>query len=65
MNVINAIEVLSDNSSNDKDDNDLLSNVGDKAKNDFKDYADNEEGNDLNAIFFRRIYVYISLIYLI
>jgi hypothetical protein len=64
-NVINAIEVLSDNSSDNKDDDDLLSNVGNEAKNDFKDYADDEEGNNLNATFFRRIYVYISPIYLI
>ena len=65
INVINAIEVLSDNSSDDKDNNDPLPNIGDEAKNDFKDYADDEEGNDLNTTFFRRIYVYISLIYLI
>jgi hypothetical protein len=63
MNIINAIEVLSNNSSNDKDNNDLLPNVGNEAKNDFKDYMDDEEGNDLNATFFGRIYVYISPIY--
>jgi hypothetical protein len=59
------MEVLSDNSSNNKDNNNPLPNVGNKAKNDFKDYMDDEEGNNLNATFFGRIYVYISLIYLI
>jgi hypothetical protein len=57
--------VLSNNSSNNKDNNNLLPNAGNKAKNDFKDYADDEEGNNLNAMFFRRMYIYISLIYLI
>ena len=57
--------MLSNNSSNNKDNNDPLPNIGNKAKNNFKDYADNEEGNNLNAMFFRRIYIYISLIYLI
>jgi hypothetical protein len=65
MNVINAIEVLSNNSSNNKDNDDLLPNIGDEAKNNFKDYADDKEGNDLNATFFGRIYVHISLICLI
>ena len=65
INIINAIEVLSNNSSNNKDNNTPLPNAGNKAKNNFKDYADDEEGNDLNTTFFRRIYVYISLIYLI
>jgi hypothetical protein len=64
-NIINAIEVLSNNSSNDKDNNNLLPNIGNEAKNDFEDYTDDEEGNDLNATFFGHIYVYISLIYLI
>ena len=63
MNIINAIEVLSNNSSNNKDNNNPLPNAGDKAKNDFKDHADDEEGNDLNTTFFRRIYVHISPIY--
>ena len=57
--------MLSNNSSNNKDNNDPLPNIGDKAKNNFKDYTDDKEGNDLNATFFRRIYVYISPIYLI
>jgi len=57
--------VLSNNSSNNKDNNNLLLNAGNKAKNDFKDYADNKEGNNPNAIFFGHIYVHISLIYLI
>ena len=61
INVINAIEVLSNNSSNDKDNNNPLPNIGDKAKNDFKGYIDNEEGNNLNSTFFRRIYIYIYL----
>ena len=57
--------MLSNNSSNNKDNNNPLPNIGNKAKNDFKDYIDDEEGNNLNTTFFRRIYVYISLIYLI
>ena len=57
--------MLSNNSSNNKDNNNPLSNIGNKAKNDFKDYIDNKEGNNLNAMFIRRIYMYISLIYLI
>jgi hypothetical protein len=57
--------VLSNNGSDDKDNDNPLPNAGDKAKNDFKDYADDEEGNNLNATFFRRIYVHISPIYLI
>ena len=57
--------MLSNNSSNNKDNNNPLPNVGDKAKNNFEDYTDNEEGNNLNTIFFRRIYVHISPIYLI
>jgi len=57
--------MLFNNSSNNKGNNDPLPNIGNKAKNNFKDYADNKEGNNLNAIFFGRIYVYISLIYLI
>jgi hypothetical protein len=65
MNVTNAIEVLSDNSSDNKDNNDLLPNAGNKAKNNFKDYMDDKEGNNLNATFFRRMYMYISPIYLI
>ena len=57
--------MLSDNSSNNKDDNNLLPNAGNKAKNNFKDYADNKEGNDPNTTSFGRMYIYISLIYLI
>ena len=57
--------MLSNNSSNNKDDDDPLPNIGDEAKNNFKDHADNKEGNDLNAMFFGRMYVYISLICLI
>ena len=55
--------MLSNNSSNNKDNNNPLPNIGNKAKNNFKDYTDNEEGNDLNAPFFRHIYMYISPIY--
>ena len=47
--------MLSDNSSNNKDNNNPLPNIGNKAKNDFKDYIDDEEGNNLNVIFFRYI----------
>jgi hypothetical protein len=65
INIINTIEVLSNNSSNNKDNNDLLPNIGNKAKNNFKDYTDDKEGNNLNTTFFGRIYVHISLIYLI
>jgi hypothetical protein len=57
--------VLSNNSSDNKDNNNPLPNVGNEAKNDFKDYMDDEEGNNLNTILLRRIYVYISLICLI
>jgi hypothetical protein len=57
--------VLSNNSSNNKDNNNPLFNVGDEAKNYFKDYIHNKEENNPNAIFFRCIYMYISLIYLI
>ena len=57
--------MLSNNSSDNKDNNDPLPNIGNEAKNDFKDYIDDEEGNNLNTTFFRHIYVYISLIYLI
>ena len=57
--------MLSNNSSNNKDNNDPLPNAGNTAKNDFKDYTDDKEGNNLNTMFFRRIYVYISPIYLI
>ena len=61
INIINAIEVLSNNSSNNKDNNNPLPNVGNKAKNNFKDYADNKEGNNLNAMFFwTYIRIYIS-----
>ena len=57
--------MLFNNSSNNKDNNNPLPNIGNKAKNDFKDYADNEEGNDPNTTFFRCIYISLSLIYLI
>ena len=57
--------MLSNNSSNNKDNNNPLPNVGNKAKNNFKDYIDDKEGNNLNATFFGCIYIHISLIYLI
>ena len=52
--------MLSNNSSNNKDNNNPLPNIGNEAKNNFKDYTDNKEGNDLNTMFFGRIYIYIS-----
>ena len=57
--------MLSNNSSDNKYNNNPLPNAGNKAKNDIKDHADNKKGNNPNAIFFRHIYVHISLIYLI
>ena len=57
--------MLSNNSSNNKDNNNPLPNVGNEAKNDFKDYMDDEKGNNLNAMFFGRMYIYISPICLI
>ena len=62
-NIINAIEVLSNNSSNNKNDSDPLPNAGDEGQNDFEDHAHKEEENNPNAIFFKCIYMYISLIY--
>jgi len=53
--------VLSNNSSNNKGNNNSLPNIGNKAKNNFKDYVDNKEGNNLNTIFFRCIYIYIYI----
>ena len=53
--------MLSNNSSNNKDNNDPLPNIGNEAKNDFKDYTDDKEGNDLNTTFFGRIYIYIYI----
>ena len=44
--------MLSNNSSNNKDNNNPLPNIGNKAKNNFKDYTDNKEGNNLNTMFF-------------
>jgi hypothetical protein len=55
--------VLSNNSSNDKDNNNPLLNAGNKAKNDFKDHTYNKEENNPNTIFFGCIYMHISLIY--
>ena len=55
--------MLSNNSSNNKDNNNPLPNIDNKAKNNFKDYADDKEGSNLNATFFGRIYIYISPIY--
>ena len=57
--------MLSNNSSNNENNNNPLPNIGNKAKNNFEDYTDDEEGNNLNTTFFRRIYMHISLIYLI
>ena len=61
--MVNAIKVLSNNGSNNKDNNNPLPDIGNKAKNDFKDYVHNKEENNPNAIFFRQIYVHIFLIY--
>ena len=63
INVINAIKVLSNNSSYNKDNSNPLPNIGNKGWNNFKDHTHNKEENDFNAIFFRYIYVHISLIY--
>jgi hypothetical protein len=57
--------VLSNDSSNDKDDNNPLFNAGDEAKNDFKNHAYNKKENNSNTIFFGCMYIYISPIYLI
>ena len=55
--------MLSNNSSDDEDNDNPLPNIGNEAKNDFKDYAHDEEENDFNAMFFGQMYVYIFLIY--
>ena len=52
INVVNTIEVLFNNGSNNEDNDDPLLNAGNKAKNDFKDHVYNKEENDPNAIFF-------------
>jgi hypothetical protein len=57
--------MLFNNSNDNKNDNNPLLNAGDKAKNNFKDYTYNKEENNPNIIFFGRIYMYISPIYLI
>ena len=57
--------MLSNNGSNDEDNNDPLPNIGNKAKNDFKDHTHDEEENNPNTTFFGQIYMYIFLIYLI
>jgi hypothetical protein len=51
--------VLSNNNSNNKDNNNPLFNIGDEAKNNFKDYIYNKEENNPNTIFFKRIYIYL------
>jgi hypothetical protein len=63
INITNAIKVLSNNSNDNKDDNNPLFNTGDEAKNDFKDHIYNKEENNPNTIFFERIYMHISPIY--
>jgi hypothetical protein len=62
----NAIDVESTNSSNNEDNSAPLLNKGDGAKNNFVDYKNKGDISNPNTIFFfKYIYVYISLIYLI
>jgi hypothetical protein len=56
---------LSNNSNDNKDDDNPLFNTGNEARNNFKDYIYNKEENNPNIIFFGCIYVHISPIYLI
>ena len=58
----NAIDVEPTNSSNNEDNSAPLFGKGDDAKNDFIDYKNEEDVSNPNAIFFKYIYVYISLI---
>ena len=51
--------MLSNNSSNNKDNNDPLPNAGNKAKNDFKDYTDNK--GIILILYFLDVYTYIYL----
>jgi hypothetical protein len=55
--------VLSNDSNNNKDNDNPLLNIGNEAKNDFKDHMHNKEENNPNTIFFGRIYMHISPIY--
>jgi hypothetical protein len=59
----NAIDVEPTNSSNNKDNSAPLLSKGNDAKNNFVDYKNEEDVSNPNAMFFKYIYVYISLIY--
>ena len=61
----NAIDVEPTNSSNNEDNSAPLLSKGNNAKNNFIDYENEEDISNPNATFFKYIYVYISLIYLI
>ena len=61
----NAIDVEPTNSSNNKDNSAPLLGKADNAKNNFIDYKNEEDISNPNTTFFKYIYVYISLIYLI
>jgi hypothetical protein len=60
INITNTIKILSNNSSNNEDNNDPLLNISNKAKNNFKDYIYNKEENNPNTTFFGHIYIHIS-----
>jgi hypothetical protein len=60
-----AIDVESTNSSDDEDNSAPLLSKGNNAKNDFVDYKNEGDISNPNATFFKYIYIYISLIYLI
>jgi hypothetical protein len=53
--------VLSNNSSDNKDNNNPLFNTDNEAKNNFKDHVYNKEENNPNTIFFRYIYIYMHI----
>jgi len=55
----------STSSSNNKDNSAPLPSKGNSAKNNFMDYKNKRDISNPNTTFFKYIYVYISLIYLI
>jgi len=61
----NTIDVESTNSSNNEDNSAPLLGKDNSAKNNFIDYKNKGDVSNSNATFFKCIYVYISLIYLI
>ena len=61
----NAIDVEPTNSSNDEDNSTPLFGKGNNAKINFIDYKNKEDISNPNTTFFKYIYIYISLIYLI